>query len=81
MAKRKPAKDLVAGAATKKRHNWFSTLPKGDQHYIRQIVAAMRDTPGARIYVVAGKLDEEFGYPVSKETIVRTLKELLNEKA
>jgi len=80
MAKRKPAKDLVAGAMAKKRRNWFSTLSKEDQRYIRQIVSAMRDTPGAKVYVVAGKMEEELGYPVSRETIVRTLRELLNEK-
>jgi len=81
MAKRKPAKNLVEDAATRKRRSWFSTLPKDEQRYIREVASAMRDTPGAKLYVVAGKLWEELNYPVAKETIVRTLRELLNEKA
>jgi hypothetical protein len=56
---------------------WTDALSKDDDEYFRSVVAEMRNTPGAAMYVVARGVKLELELTVSVSTIVKTLKEKL----
>ncbi len=72
--------DLVRAAAeTKSSKTWSDSLSEDDSCYLQNVVAVMRDTPKAALYVVAKAVKLELGLSVGINTIARTLKEMLGQ--
>jgi hypothetical protein len=79
--KRLAAEKLVALAVPTRPRKWLDTLSQPDLKYLHVVARAAYNLPGISIYVLATRLKEELSAAVSINTIVRTLKELMNEKA
>lgn len=76
MAKRNMrASELVEAAG--KRRNWFDSLNSNDRKYVRDVVKAMQNHPGAPIYAVALRLKEELKLTPTRDNVAMKLKELI----
>ena len=77
--KRKPAAALVCGAIVGRR-DWLAMLSREDRQYVHDVVAVLRDQPGASANAVAVALIKELSIKRNRVTVLNTIKELLNEK-
>lgn len=61
------------------KRSWIKKLPEDDRKYIEAIIEAMHDNPRASVLAVAGGLKRELQLDLHINSIVRTLKEMLND--
>jgi hypothetical protein len=80
MKPRKTAGELVQSSIPSniKRKTWLETLSQEDQAYVRAVVCYMKCTPGVAPYLVADAIIAELHLATSRNTIAKTLKDMLN---
>ncbi len=73
------AAELVSKSTSTSNHgqSWSNQLNTSDKCYLRGIVIAMKETPGASHYIVARNLKKELDLSIGIGTIAKTLKELI----
>jgi len=79
MSKRRSASMLVANSVPTPKGTWFDKLCSVDRTYVQDIVTEMKATVDVAPYLVAEAVRVELSLSTSKDTIARTLKELMNE--
>jgi len=70
-------KDLVDGTLPKPRPTWYEKLSAEHRKYVLDVVSVMLQSPGVSTYRVAEAIKEELSLVTHKNTIVRTLQEML----
>ena len=82
MMYRTPSKLISDLAMTRREHTWLSKLSKAHQQYIREVVCEMRKNPSVPATAVADVLVAELDVGVSRTTVTRTLRWMVqNEKS
>jgi hypothetical protein len=80
MKKRTDPNDLVKSVQYNRNPSWWDKLPDEDKEYVRSVVEAMRASPGSQPYLVAQALIKELSLARSAVSVVKVIKELLNEE-
>jgi hypothetical protein len=79
---RRSVAELIAGIEPNSTgRSWFDCLNAEDQQYVRDVVREMVCTPGIALLPVAKSLVTELKLARNPETVVRTLKELMEHVA
>ncbi len=72
---------MKTAAKAKTSKKWIDSLSEEDHQYLQNVIAVMRYTPRAALYVVAKGVKLELGLSVSVETVAKTIRELLSDEA
>lgn len=77
--KTRSAAALVA-SATKRRscRTWLDRLTERQRKYVGEVVRILRETPSVERYPVADALIAELGVQAHRNTVARTLKEMIH---